>query len=442
MENKGITLVALAVMMAILIIAISQNASAATVTKTQDGACTETSTSRECTNQNTGGKSLDVYAPRYYDTGYFGGYLFGLGKGWKPVNKNIKGCFLGLNCDYYIDQLPYQVTISKGVITIDSGEDSFIINLAKNYKIIRTSENSITYDISDGQVDATLTYTFDADKVSKLITINGMKKTGDYQYLEDFITTSQSAFRIDDNLKIWDKNDKRIEKKLGLTAQTASIDITQSEISQLTFPIYIDPTLEINDSQTIELGGNQNYDWVYVHSGGTINIGYNYLCNHQGGSYYDTCQSSNILNITAVYNITIEGIINGAGRGDVGGWAIKGATGACTGPAGSGIGGGNGGGGSSSPGGGGGGGASMKNSGGNGAAGNGVGGGATGITWGNSTNKDSIELGSGGAGGGGYNTFAGNECQTNGYHGGASLKLKAPKIFINGTINLNGGSGI
>jgi len=142
-------------------------------------------------------------------------------------------------------------------------------------------------------------------------------------------------------------------------------------------------------------GGNLNYDFVDFKPGSTITI-----------------NATGYLNITATYNITISGTVNGGGLGTT----ASGASGSTDG----------------NQYGGGGGGASHYVSGGGGGAGGAYGGGSAGSTFDYYDNRTILMKGRKG-GTGGNNGAGGN--------GAGSLRLAAPEIKVNGTIALSGAGG-
>jgi hypothetical protein len=170
----------------------------------------------------------------------------------------------------------------------------------------------------------------------------------------------------------------------------------------------------IINSGTTTVGGNQNYETVYVASGATLQVD----------------SSIGWLNITAT-NITILGTLNGLGMSNnTGGTA----------------------GGGGSPGGGGG---TAPGSGGTGGGGGSVGGyllpgigggggGASAFQTGNQTLRNSpLNPGLGGGGGGGAGDGwpgAGGSGAVGG-RGGASVRLNSPYILITGTVTVRGAAG-
>lgn len=177
------------------------------------------------------------------------------------------------------------------------------------------------------------------------------------------------------------------------------------------------------DGTTVTLGGDLVYDYVYVSPTGIININ----------------STIGYLNITAVYNITIEGLINGTGAGFTGGdGAICGASCIDGGLPGDGTGAGGGGTGDGT-GAGGGGGAGHANGGGTGG---GTGAGGGGSSYGSQSNITNYTLGSGGGGGGASGSGLTSSRGGNGGNGGAATILISPLINISGSLINSGLNGL
>jgi len=184
-------------------------------------------------------------------------------------------------------------------------------------------------------------------------------------------------------------------------------------------PLVNSADLVVNNAETLILGGHQEYGGVFVHANATIQIN----------------STIGWLNLTATNNITIYGTIDGEGEsnysGGGGGFGCAVAGCSCH----DGFDGGNGEG--SSGGIGGGGGLGCADGGGSGGAG------ASQIAY--DTNKYNILLGYGAGGGGGGGSCADHYGRAGsgglGGNGGAGIRLFSPIIFVNGTINADGGNG-
>ena len=404
--------------------------------------CSETSTTKECSNLLTGEKSLEIFPQRYIEDST---YL--------PINLKLEtSASTYLDYEYELTTAPYH---------------AYFQNDIKAGKGFRFEKDGywFTYDLSGGKMqwteqigDETKTKSI-SSIISSIPTINENKITypnaflntnlkytlKDTQLKEEFILTelpiySEGYLYLEytgeiqfNNLSIWangiiqdgksfktegqidfknslgeivffmpipiaiDSVGKEInliyDIKPNIDKLTFGLKIPYSFLKDSVYPVYIDPSLEVTG--TTSLGGDLTYDWVNVHPGATINI-----------------NSTGYLNITAIYNITISGTINGNGL-------ISTANGGT--------------GGTGSHTGGGGGGASHNKSGGNGGAGEDAGGGSAGVTYDFYNNRTLLFTGRrGGTGGRGGGT---------GGYGGAALRLSAPEIKINGTINLIGNNG-
>lgn len=241
------------------------------------------------------------------------------------------------------------------------------------------------------------------------------------------------------------------------------LGVPYTVVKNAAYPIYLDPTLEVNASDTVALCGNQTYDKVDVKFGGVLT-----LC-----TFDNTTDTTGWLNITATTYINISGTINATAKGWKGGLGLDGTMGISgggpgglkgTGPgsgstagAGGSVGanGGGGGGGAggaahasvgAAGGGGGNGGECSSCGGGHGSGTGGAGGGSS--TYGDSTTDNINQTligsggGSGGVGGAGNTGFCVSAFTSgDGKDGGGGIRLYAPIIIINGTVEANGGGG-
>ena len=171
-------------------------------------------------------------------------------------------------------------------------------------------------------------------------------------------------------------------------------------------------------SGTTSLGGNLTYDFVYVAAGATLQV-----------------DATMYLNITATQYINISGTVNGFGLGQAGGVGATAESGSGTNGSITKSGGGWGGAG---------GGICSGGSGGGSYATGGASGSETvglryagGISYASGTDMK-FYIGSGGGGGGAEGVNDG----TSGGAGGGAISLKAPIIFINGTINVSANQGV
>lgn len=387
--------------------------------------CIEDSVKKEC-NIN-GKKILELYQPRYYDNGFLG-----FGRGWKTVNTNIVSCGFFESCDYKIDKSIYSLQVTGNNISLTVDGETLTIKV-KHGILREVNNNQLIYNISDNKITADLIYTFKDNSIEKLIVLYSLDKkklTGEFSYDEDisYNVGKLTKFNIDKNVKIWDSSGKKLKRDLELSSSNSKMKMLSTDFNDLTFPIYIDPSLII-PSGTTSLGGNLEYDIVYVAAGATLQI-----------------NGTGWLNLTATDNMTIAGTINGynSAGGLVGGGGARSA--ACS------TYGGTGGTGTSQDsrngGTGGGGGSTQFNT------GSGSGGSAASVI-GTQTGRYEIGLaytgGASGGGGGGGASVPASPCQgsisygSNGNsgsgYGGASIKLSSPDIKINGTVTVNGGAG-
>jgi hypothetical protein len=358
---------------------------------------------------------LEIYKPRYLDKG-----ITGLFPKWKKAKAELKSCWL--TCDYYIETLPYDVEIDRNEISLGLNDEEFVITIP-NSSIKEVGTDSVTFKLD--YVDGDVTYYFYSKEVKKIIKLHS-KVRGDFEYLESYTRSGEPVFTIDSSTPVWDGRSSEEnpidEAEMNDENGQITISLTEEKLSKLKYPVYIDPSLVIN-SGTQTIGGNQEYDYVYIENGATL--------------YVD--DSTSYLNITATENITIYGTVEGSGRGYDGGIQYQGDRAGNNGVGtGKGFGGGydN----SGDEGAGGGGGAGYGSTGGDGGDAQSASGGNNGASYGDATNKSIFNIGSGGGAGGhagGDNGGSGKE----GGDGGAGIRLNAPLIIINGTVSANGGNG-
>lgn len=377
--------------------------------------CIETSISKSCNG------SIEFYSPRYYDSGFLG-----MGSKWKEINTNIESCFL--LCDYKITTLPYDVEINKNEIKIGLENEEIKIKI-KDAKISKVESNKITFDISNKELSAIVEYTFTESKISKLITITQINKETDFDYIEEITHSNKNKIKEDENLIIYDKNNKGMTKRVEKKSNNFETKLTSNEISNMEFPIYIDPSLIIDTGTSI--GGTQTYDYVNITNGAVVTINSTGYWNVTANQYFYLCPTC-IINGSMVKNLGAgcyyddgsgcEGGFNGNGDG--------GKTGQSTGDS------------QTGGSGGGGGGAGQTCS----SAGSGGGGGAGASIISDSNSRFGVFFGAGGGSGGGGgcssgNGGAGQSALSNNGNGGAGIRIVSPNVNIYGKIYSDAGNG-
>jgi len=240
--------------------------------------CDQYSTHKECIEEKwfdwKDYKHLIVHESKYFDKD---------SNQWKNINNTLK--LIGVlknkksyqNVNYGIEELVYNVYITNNDIKLTKDLDEFTINTG--YPIIKIEDNKIIYDISDPKIDATLTYTFNHEGISKVITINKLKGN---HYLKNNFTFNESynylndknGFKIDDIVNGWDSNVSRSKYYytfLTINQNKVSFTIPSWFLQDAVYPVYIDPSLTVDGTTTI-LGGFQNFDFVEVKNGGILQV--------------------------------------------------------------------------------------------------------------------------------------------------------------------------
>jgi hypothetical protein len=225
--------------------------------------CTETSISKECVDITTNTKTLEVYGLKYKnDSGKY-----------NKVNMSLVGVDKlkdKTDAAYGIETSYYKVYIdnNKHELRFLSNGDIFTIKTKFNPSIAK--DNYVIYNID---LNTQLKYTFNENKIEKLITINKMDKIDkDYVYTEEYTyINNNNSFNIDKTILIWDSNNTSWKLNLTYTDKLTTITIPLSILTKVVFPLYIDPSLNIDGTSTY-LGGWQNYDSISIVNNGRLFI--------------------------------------------------------------------------------------------------------------------------------------------------------------------------
>ena len=127
--------------------------------------CSETSVTKECVDITTNKKTLEIHDVYYKNES--GKILI---SNMSIVNKDkIKGSFLA---DYGIETGVYKVYIDDKNKNIRFNKDGDAFSIKVNYPINLVKDNYIIYNLDE---NSTLKYSFEKNKINKLITINSLK---------------------------------------------------------------------------------------------------------------------------------------------------------------------------------------------------------------------------------------------------------------------------